>query len=148
MSEQQHTVEHDGQPHYDDINTPLIFMLTGIAAILTYAVIAAISGLYFQMKNAEQAAINAETVTMASQQIATQKLLLSEGNQEKSIKPIGDAMKDVVEGLGGKWEAEPAVSDHMHQDDHAGGNSHGHGDAGEAQSEPEAAHDSADEAGH
>lgn len=132
MSERQPIVEHDGQPHYEDINTPLIFMLTAIAAIVTYAMVAAISGLYFQLKNARQAAINAETVTMASDMIRGEKEKLAAGDAANSIKPIDDAMKDVVSGLGGTWEVpQPAADDGDHDHEHA---DHDHDEATEAKS--------------
>lgn len=134
MSERQPIVEHDGQPHYEDINTPLIFMLTAIAAIVTYALVAAISGLYFQLKNARQAAINAETVTMASKMIDEEKEKLAAGDSENSIKPIGEAMKDVVSGLGGTWEVAKPVDTHESHD-------HDHAEEAEGNHDEEAAHE-------
>ncbi len=130
MSERTPIVEHDGMPHYEDINTPLIFMLTVIAAIVTYACVAAITGLYHQMKREQQALINAETVTMSAQIIADQKANLSKGDSENKIVPIGEAMKATVEQLGGEWKSE---ADHSHVDHHDGAahDDHAHDDEAE-----------------
>lgn len=121
MSERQPIVEHDGNPHYEDINTPVIFMLTVIAAIVTYALVAAITGLYFQMKNAQLAAINATTVTMAAQEIAEQKAMLAAGDEEKNIKPIDQAMKQVVTDLGGQWQLEDNQAESDSHSEHGAG---------------------------
>lgn len=105
MSERSPIVVADGQPHYEDINTPVILMLTVIAAVVTYALIAAIQGLYYQLKNAQIEAINARSVTMASEYMAKEKAELASGSDKKKIAPIAQSMETVVKQFGGEWPA-------------------------------------------
>jgi len=105
MSKHSSAVVHDGQPHYEDINTPLILMLTLITAVVTYAIIAAVQGLYFQLKNAQLARNNSGAVTMSSQYIAGEKSLLAAGSEERKITPISDSMTKIVSQFSSSEEA-------------------------------------------
>jgi hypothetical protein len=90
----------DARPHYEDINTPVIFLLTAISAIVTYALIAAVQGLYFQWKNAELERVNARSVSAATTFLAQEKSLLETGSEERRIKPIRESMEKVVQQWG------------------------------------------------
>lgn len=100
MSKHSPAVIHDGQPHYEDINTPVIFMLTLITAVVTYAMIAAAQGLYYQLKNAQLERNNGASVTMSAKYIAVEKSLIEAGSEERKITPIAESMASIVASLG------------------------------------------------
>lgn len=100
MSQHAPAVVNDAQPHYQDINTPVVILLTAVSAIVTYAMIAAAQGYYFQWKNDAVSKQNAQSVSKSSVYLAEEKAVLAEGSAERKIKPIGDSMKKLVQELG------------------------------------------------
>ncbi|MBL8890031.1 MAG: hypothetical protein JNL67_08635 [Planctomycetaceae bacterium] len=100
MSHHAPAVVNDAQPHYQDINTPVVILLTAVSAIVTYAMIAAAQGYYFQWKNEAISKQNAQSVSKSSTYLAEEKAVLAEGSTERKIKPIGDSMKKLVQELG------------------------------------------------
>lgn len=100
MSHHAPAVVNDAQPHYQDINTPVVILLTAVSAIVTYALIATSQGYYFQWKNEAIAKQNAQSVSKSSIYLAEEKATLVEGSVERKIKPIGDSMKKLVQELG------------------------------------------------
>jgi amino acid transporter len=97
MSEHAAPVVDDAQPHYQDINAPVVILLTVVTAIVTYALIALVQGYYFQWKNAQLERVNASSVTAASDYLAAERDLLTTGSKERNITPIADSMAKVVE---------------------------------------------------
>ncbi len=102
MSEHTPAVIDDGQPHYQDINAPVVFLLTVVTAILTYASIALVQGYYFQWKNAQVEKGYAETVSISSAFLESERAVLIEGSEERKITPIGRSMAKVVQEWGTK----------------------------------------------
>jgi hypothetical protein len=102
MSEHPAPVVDDAQPHYQDINAPVVILLTVVTAIVTYSLIALVQGYYFQWKNAELERVNASTVTTASAYLTGERELLVRGSDERKIKPIAGSMAKVVAELSGK----------------------------------------------
>jgi sensor histidine kinase regulating citrate/malate metabolism len=107
MSEHPAPVIDDAQPHYQDINTPVVILMTVIAAIVTYAAIAAVQGFYFQWKNAQLERVNAATVTTASAYMAAEKEMMAAGSEERKIQPIAEAMAETVKA----WSSPEAATE-------------------------------------
>lgn len=100
MSQHAPAVVNDAQPHYQDINAPVVILLTAVSAILTYAMIALSQGYYFQWKNEAVARQNAQSVSKSSVFLAGERSVLAEGSDERKIKPIGASMQKIVRELG------------------------------------------------
>jgi hypothetical protein len=102
MSQHAPAVINDAQPHYQDINTPVVILLTAVSGILTYAMIALAQGYYFQWKNEAVAKQNAQSVSKSSAYLATERAVVIEGSEERKIKPIGVSMEKIIQELGAK----------------------------------------------
>lgn len=100
MSHHAPAVINDAQPHYQDINAPVVVLLTAVSAIVTYAMIALSQGYYFQWKNDAISRQNAQTVSKSSVYLAGERTILVEGSEERKIKPIGGSMQKIVLELG------------------------------------------------
>jgi hypothetical protein len=100
MSQHAPAVINDAQPHYQDINAPVVILLTAVSAIVTYAMIALAQGYYFQWKNEAIAKQNAQSVSKSSVYLAEERSVLATGSAERKIKPIGVSMQKIVQELG------------------------------------------------
>jgi hypothetical protein len=86
------------KPSYDDVNTPVIFLVAGISAIVTLLTIMFVQGVYYQWSNSflrDRDAQGAHTASIAT--VEAQKKVLEGG---EGIVPIEVAMKKVVEQYG------------------------------------------------
>lgn len=103
MSDHTPAVIDDAQPHYQDINAPVVILLTVVTAILTYSSIAFVQGYYFQWDKARVERQSAESVSSSTGYLMQERSLLSEGSAERKIKPIGESMSKIV----AEWGAKP-----------------------------------------
>lgn len=85
-------------PSYDDVNTPVIFMVAFISAALTFLVIALVQGMSYQWEKAYLKKMEVVSVP-AAEEVAAQKKVLEGGD---GIVPIKDAMAKVIEQYGDK----------------------------------------------
>jgi len=86
------------KPSYEDVNTPVIFLVAAISAIVTLLIIMFVQGVYYQWSNSflrDRNAKGAHTEAIAT--VEAQKKMLEGG---EGIVPIEDAMKKVVEQYG------------------------------------------------
>ncbi len=102
MSQHAPAVINDARPHYQDINTPAVILLTAVSGILTYSMIALSQGYYFQWKKEAISKRDAASITKASDYLAAERSMLLEGSSERKIKPIGASMDAIVRELGKK----------------------------------------------
>jgi hypothetical protein len=86
------------KPSYDDVNTPVVLLVSAISAIVTLLTIMFVQGLYYQWSNSflrDRNAVGTHTASIAT--VDSQKKVLEGGD---GIVPIADAMKKVVEKYG------------------------------------------------
>jgi len=104
MSEHTPAVIDDARPHYQDINAPVVILLTVVTAILTYSSIAFVQGYYFQWDKARVERQSADSVSTSTAYLMEERQVLSEGSVERKIKPIGESMSKMV----GEWGSKAA----------------------------------------
>ncbi len=85
-------------PSYDDVNTPVIFMVAFISAALTFLVIALVQGMSYHWEKAYLKKIEV-IAAPAAEKVADQKKVLEGG---EGIVPIKEAMAQVIEKYGVK----------------------------------------------
>ncbi len=102
------TPSHDGSydsepavgPSYDDINTPVILMVGVISAIVTICIIFFVQGLSYQWKNSFIRNRSFETVNKSVQKVVEQQRAHLNGDPQRGIKPIDEAMTEVISRFG------------------------------------------------
>jgi hypothetical protein len=104
MSEHTPAVIDDARPHYQDINAPVVILLTVVTAILTYSSIAFVQGYYFQWDKARVERQSADSVSTSTAYLMEERQMLSEGSVERKIQPIGESMSKMV----GEWGSKAA----------------------------------------
>ncbi len=104
MSEHIPAVIDDAKPHYADINAPVVILLTVVTAILTYSSIAFVQGYYFQWDKSRVERQSADSVSTSTAYLMEERQMLSDGSEERKIKPIGQSMSKIV----AEWSAKPA----------------------------------------
>lgn len=98
-----HTITAEAEPvatgpSYDDVNTPVIFLVGFVSAALTFLTIALVQGMCYQWESAYLKKMEVINIP-AVEKVATQKAVLNGGD---GIVPIGDAMANVIETYGKK----------------------------------------------
>ena len=100
-----HDEQADSAPRYDDVNTPVIWLVAITSVLATFLTIALVQGMYYQWQSAylKKRELQYELVNpVAKQEIVSQQAML-DGSVEGTIS-IDEAMKKVIAQYGNKTE--------------------------------------------